>query len=103
MGELVNWILEHLGEDLGIDRLADRAALSPRHFRRVFRETFETTPASYIERLRLERACVLLTTGRLAIERVASSVGFSSADAFRRAFRNRYQSSPNEYRARFLR
>ncbi|MBA8889300.1 transcriptional regulator GlxA family with amidase domain [Dokdonella fugitiva] len=98
---LVDWLLDHLDEDLGVERLADRMAMSPRHFSRLFADTFDATPARYVERLRLERACVLLTSGTLAIDRVAATVGFASADAFRRAFRVRYGASPNEYRERF--
>jgi len=98
---LVDWLVDHLDEDLGVERLADRMAMSPRHFSRLFADTFDATPARYIERLRLERACVLLTSGALAVDRIATSIGFASADAFRRAFRARYRASPNEYRERF--
>jgi transcriptional regulator GlxA family with amidase domain len=59
------------------------------------------TPARFVEKLRLEQACMRLTQGRTPIERIASSVGFNSADAFRRAFRARYGATPNEYRERF--
>jgi transcriptional regulator GlxA family with amidase domain len=100
---LIDWLVDHLDEDLGVERLADRMAMSPRHFSRLFADTFDATPARYVERLRLERACVLLTSGALAVERIASAVGFASADAFRRAFRARYDASPNEYRERFSR
>jgi transcriptional regulator GlxA family with amidase domain len=103
MGELVDWLLEHLEEDLGVERLADRVAMSPRNFRRVFSETFGTTPADHIERLRLERACVMLVSGPLSVDRIAAASGFRSGDAFRRAFRARYLASPSEYRARFSR
>ncbi|TCO38857.1 helix-turn-helix domain-containing protein [Dokdonella fugitiva] len=75
--------------------------MSPRHFSRLFADTFDSTPARYVERLRLERACVLLTSGTLAIDRIAATIGFASADAFRRAFRTRYGASPNDYRERF--
>jgi transcriptional regulator GlxA family with amidase domain len=100
---LVDWLLDHLDEDLGVDRLADRMAMSPRHFSRLFSDTFEATPARYVERLRLARACVLLTSGMLAIDRIATAVGFASADTFRRAFRTRYRASPSEHRERFSR
>ena len=103
MGPLVEWLLENLAGNLVTDRLAERMAMSPRHFRRVFVETFDATPAVFIERLRLERACILLTSGASTIDRIARSVGFASADVFRRAFRARYGVSPLEYRARFVR
>jgi transcriptional regulator GlxA family with amidase domain len=98
---LVDWLVDHLDEDLGVERLAERMAMSPRHFSRLFADTFDSTPARYVERLRLERACVLLTSGTLAIDRIAATIGFASADAFRRAFRTRYGASPNDYRERF--
>lgn len=100
---LADWLLDHLDEDLDVERLAGVMSMSARHFRRLFGETFETSPSAYIERLRLERACLLLTTGAQSIERIAQSVGFASADSFRRRFRQRYHASPQEYRARFVR
>lgn len=54
-----------------------------------------------IRKLRLEQACIRLTQGRAPIGRIASGVGFNSADAFRRAFRARYGVTPNDYRDRF--
>lgn len=101
MSALVDWLLAHLDEDVDMERMAEQVAMSARHFRRVFAETFGMTPARFVEKLRLEQACLRLTQGRTPIERIASSVGFNSADAFRRAFRARYGASPNEYRERF--
>ncbi|MGH8216646.1 MAG: GlxA family transcriptional regulator, partial [Rhodanobacteraceae bacterium] len=89
MGALVEWLLANLDGDISIERMAAEAAMSPRNFRRVFGATFGSTPARFLERLRLEQACLHLTQGRTPIERVAASVGFRSADAFRRAFRAR--------------
>lgn len=101
MSGLIDWILAHLDTELSIDRLADQLAMSSRNFRRVFQATFDTTPTDYVERLRLERACVLLTSGSQPIERIAAAVGFASADVFRRAFHARFLSSPSAYRERF--
>ncbi len=98
---LLDWLLQHLDEDLAVERLAGQVAMSPRNFRRVFVETFRDTPARFVERLRLEQACLRLTAGKGSVERIAAGVGFRSADAFRRAFRAHYGSSPAEYRQRF--
>jgi transcriptional regulator GlxA family with amidase domain len=99
--ELAGWLLLHLHDDLTVERMADQVAMSERHFRRVFAETFGTTPAQLVEQLRLEQACLRLTQGKAPIERIASGVGFHSADAFRRAFHKRYGVTPGEYRERF--
>ncbi|WP_431637892.1 GlxA family transcriptional regulator [Dyella sp. KULCS107] len=97
LGSLVDWLLAHLHEPVDIARMAAQVAMSPRHFRRVFAETFGTTPARFVETLRLEQACLRLTQGRAPIGRIAAGVGFNSADAFR----TRYGVTPNDYRERF--
>jgi transcriptional regulator GlxA family with amidase domain len=101
MGALVDWLLAHLDGELTSERMAEQVAMSARHFRRVFSQMFGMTPARFVEKLRLEQACLQLTQGRAPIERIAASVGFNSADAFRRTFRARYGATPNEYRERF--
>jgi transcriptional regulator GlxA family with amidase domain len=83
--------------------MAEQVSMSPRHFRRVFADTFGTSPARFVEHLRLEQACMRLTRDKTSIDRIASSVGFRSADVFRRAFRARYGATPGEYRERFAR
>jgi transcriptional regulator GlxA family with amidase domain len=98
---LVDWLLQHLDETLTVNRMADHMAMSPRNFRRVFIQAFRVGPARFVEQLRLEQACLRLAGSAAPIERIASSTGFNSADAFRRAFRGRYGTSPVEYRNRF--
>jgi transcriptional regulator GlxA family with amidase domain len=103
MGTLVGWLLAHLKDEITSERMAEQVSMSPRHFRRVFADTFGTSPARFVEHLRLEQACMRLTRDRTSIGRIASSVGFHSADVFRRAFRARYGATPVEYRERFAR
>lgn len=103
MGALMDWLLTHLKDEVTSERMAEQVSMSPRHFRRVFADTFGTTPARFVEHLRLEQACMRLTRDKASIDRIASSVGFRSADVFRRAFRARYGATPGEYRNRFAR
>lgn len=101
LAELSDWLLAHLDEDLPVGRMADQVNMSERNFRRAFAKQFQTTPARFVERLRLERACSLLTSTRSPVDRIAEKVGFETGDTFRRAFRRRYGTSPREYRERF--
>lgn len=101
MDALVEWLIAHLGEAITVEAMADRVAMSTRNFRRVFAESFGTTPARFVEHLRLDQACLQLAESRAPIQRIASDVGFNSGDAFRRAFRARFGASPLEYRERF--
>jgi AraC-like DNA-binding protein len=63
-----------------------------------FKESTGENFISYVENLRLKDACTLLKRNSIPIETIAASVGYSSAHAFRRAFKRRHGMSPAEYR-----
>jgi transcriptional regulator GlxA family with amidase domain len=95
---LVAWISENLADDLTLETLAARARQSPRTFHRRFAAETGTTPAAFVERLRLDRARALLEAGQSAKE-VAGTTGFGSLDRLGRAFKRVYALSPSAYRA----
>jgi transcriptional regulator GlxA family with amidase domain len=99
--ELIGWMIGHLHHDLSVETLAAKACLGPRQFSRRFKNGFGTTPAAFVENLRLDEARQRLTMPNQNIESVAASVGFKSADVFRRAFERRYGITPGSYRKRF--
>lgn len=101
LSDLATWIISHLNENLSVEVLASKACLCPRHFSRRFKTEFGHTPADFVERLRLDEARRRLSSNENSIENVGLSVGFKSADAFRRAFERRLGVSPSEYRRRF--
>jgi transcriptional regulator GlxA family with amidase domain len=98
---LMAWMRCHLQQDLSVESLAERACLSPRHFSRRFKEIFGTTPAAFVESLRLDEARSRLTDHTNAIKGVGASVGFNSGRAFGRAFERRFGVTPSGYRSRF--
>ena len=99
--DLVAWIRGHLSSDISVPALAARVRLSPRQFARRFTATFGRTPAEYVENLRLSVAREHLGRANRSIERIAASVGFTSADVFTRRFKRRFGISPRSYRERF--
>jgi len=99
--DLQVWALEHLDEDLGIERLADKAAMSPRNFARVFVQQTGVTPAKFVEQIRVEAARQRLEQGRETIDGVASACGLGTALTLRRTFERHVGVTPSEYRARF--
>jgi transcriptional regulator GlxA family with amidase domain len=100
--DLAAWIQGHLRQDLSTESLAERVCLSPRHFTRRFKDVFGAPPATFVEDLRLSEARDRLTLPDQTIDSVADSVGFQSADAFRRAFQRRYGLQPGSYRKHFF-
>ncbi|PYK17958.1 MAG: AraC family transcriptional regulator [Verrucomicrobia bacterium] len=97
--DLPAWILSHLSDDLSIDVLAQRAAMSRRNFTRLFHEAFGKTPAQFVAEARIAEARQRLLVPRNSIESIASSLGFRSADVFSVAFERFTGVRPRIYRA----
>ena len=95
---LLTWARERLDERLSVDRLADRAAMSPRHFARAFAAETGMTPAKAIERLRLEASRERLESSFEPIERVAARTGFGDPERMRRAYIRAFGQPPQALR-----
>jgi len=101
LAELASWIATNPQCDLSIPILANRACLSQRHFVRRFKAAFGQSPGAFVQDRRLDEARRRLSADNLSIDAIAASVGFQSADAFRRAFRHRFRITPGRYRRNF--
>lgn len=95
------WILDHLDRALPVAALAARCHCSERQLSRLFKRHFQLSPAAYVERLRVEEAGQRLIATETSVARIAHSLGYRSADVFRRAFERHYGLAPLQYRARF--
>lgn len=101
IGEIQDWIIEHLEGNLTVEMLAKRASMSPRNFARVFLRESGITPAKYIEKLRLETARRRLEETRLTLDEISSECGVGNADALRRLFLRHMKTTPSDYRRSF--
>jgi transcriptional regulator GlxA family with amidase domain len=101
--ELQHWLNDHLDADLRVDVLAKRASMSPRNFARAFRRETGTTPAAYVEQLRVETAKRLLETTDLSVSAIAKRLGMRHAETLHRAFSRRAGTTPDRYRQHFAR
>jgi transcriptional regulator GlxA family with amidase domain len=84
-----------------IDKLAGHAGQSPRTFFRRFKAATGFTPAEAVERIRLERARILLGTTQLKIDIIAARCGFGSPETMRRIFQHHFGVPPGAMRERF--
>lgn len=100
--ELAPWMVAHLESDLSVERLAGQVCLCPRQFSRRFKHEFKSTPAAFVQRLRLDEARKRLSAAESSVETVARSVGFQDPDSFRRAFVKRFGVAPSTFRGRFV-
>ncbi|MFB6806912.1 GlxA family transcriptional regulator [Streptomyces sp. NPDC056387] len=94
-------ITDHLGADLSAAALAARMCMSERHLARTFRKELGTSPAAYVEAVRVEAARRLLETTDEPLEQVAAAAGLGSVETLHRAFRKQIATTPAAYRRRF--
>ena len=99
---LVRWMEENLDSNLSVECLADRAHMSPRSFARVFPAQTGSSPARFVEGLRITRARELLEAGAESFASVAQLAGFGSEERLRNAFIRRLGLSPHQYRSHFF-
>jgi transcriptional regulator GlxA family with amidase domain len=95
-----DWIRDNFQLQLSVQVLAQRAGMGDRTFARVFRSKVGVTPIEFVEATRVEVGRRLLEETDLPLQRVAPACGFSTPQAFRRAFHRRFGIMPARYRSR---
>lgn len=99
--ELIDWMLEHLDEELTVEVLARRAYMSTRTFARRFRDATGASPAAWLNRQRVLRAQHLLEASDADLEEVARRCGFGTAAIMRHHFIRTVGVAPGRYRQAF--
>jgi AraC family transcriptional regulator len=94
----VDYIMANLDQPLRLEDVARAACFSPYHFHRIFGGLMGETLASFVKRVRLERAVYLLShREEPRLTDVALACGFSSSSDFSRSFRGHYGVAPSEF------
>lgn len=98
---VLDHIHAHYAEPMTIAQLADIAALSPSGLHRTFLRHTHQTVSQYLIRLRIGRACALLSSAVIPIGVIAGEVGYDSLANFNRQFKALKGMTPRQYRAAF--
>jgi transcriptional regulator GlxA family with amidase domain len=103
--EMLRQVLDAVVEDPAgnhtLPAMARRAGISARHVTRLFDDEVGTTPARYVEQVRMEAARAMLEMGDDTMAAVARRTGFGSPESLRRAFMRNLGVMPSAYRASF--
>lgn len=94
----IDYMEEHLSEEMDIGRMAELAALSPFYYQRLFKRLVKKTVMEYIRLRRMAKAAVLLLQSDTRILDIALDLGFSSHEQFTRIFKDTFGMTPEAYR-----
>jgi AraC family transcriptional regulator len=96
---VVDYIHDHLADDISLDDLAGLAAMSPFHFARTFKAANGISPLQYVIAARIERARLLLKSSRLSVAEIAHRVGYDDLSRFGQHFKRHVGMTPGAWRA----
>lgn len=98
MDSILKWIESHLNETIDISRIADKMGFSRTHVFTLFKKRTGLTPADYIIRIRIKRACEALRDPAATSKAVAKACGFTSPSLFNAIFKRQTGLTPSQWR-----
>jgi len=85
-----------------VDAIAKKVGISPRHFKRRFKQATGELPLKYLQRTRIDAARQMLETTKDSIDEITWSVGYQDVSSFCRLFKQTTDLSPKAYRDKFF-
>ena len=98
MRRVREYVEVHLGKSIDLSMLAGVAGLSVHHFARQFKQSAGVTPHAYLTQKRIERAQEMLVQTDIPLAEIAFAVGFFDQGHLARHFRQRFGTTPREFR-----
>lgn len=96
--KVIDYIHSHIYEDISLDELADVSCLSKGYVIGLFKEKVGMPPQQYINRLKIEKAQLMLLTDNTQVKNIAYELGFSDHSYFIRLFKKITGFTPQRYR-----
>lgn len=96
--ETIIYMQQHLMEKLTVEDMAMKNRLSTSHFSNLFRKATGMSPLDYFIHLKMQKACVMLSSSEIKIKDIAVEIGYDDPFHFSRLFKKNMQVSPNHYR-----
>ena len=95
---IVEYINNHLADDIDLEVLAGISNFSPYHFHRIFKAFLGEPIGAFIIRMKVETAARLLRYGDMSVQEIAYKVGYDVPSSLSKAFRQFYNITPTEYK-----
>ena len=99
VNDAIKFIAAHYKENISLNHIAEEVKLQPTYLCRSFKEYTDKTPVEYINAMRIEEACKLLSQTDKRISSIVDELGFKDPGYFARVFKKYTGSKPSEYRS----
>lgn len=97
--KVLDFCVDNIASDIGVEDMAKVAGLSRFHFSRVFKMTQGMSPAFFLTNLRMKRALNLIQNERLSVKEIAAICGYNDASYFCKVFKKFFKTSPEKFRS----
>ena len=98
ISEVTSFILQNYNTPLSLKDVANFSGLTTQSFCRWFKQSLGNNFTTYLNSVRIEKACQNLITTDLTISEIAFKAGFESISHFNRVFKNIKSTNPGKYR-----
>lgn len=99
--DIITFMMENIYSDLTLKELSEKMDMSRDHFSKLFKNKYGYSPIDYFIRMKMQKACELLTTTGLNINEVGLKLGYSDCYYFSRLFKKKIGISPSSYREKY--
>lgn len=96
--QIKQFISEHLQDNITVNDVASHAMINPQYFSFYFKKNTGETFSTYLQRVRMEKACELLRNTDIKIATIAEMVSYKTSTSFFKYFFEQYHMTPAEYR-----
>lgn len=99
---VVEYIQQHLQENISVKTLSRQAYMSEPHFFRCFKQQFGMSPVEFVNEQRIKAAKMMLRAADISITEISFACGFNNINYFLRMFKRHTGITPAQYRKSML-
>ena len=96
---VLNYVEDHIGDNLKLDDLARIACMSSSQFHRLFKKEVGSTPFKFIEELKINTAYQKMLKENTGVQDIAWQLGYNDYETFTRAFKRYFNLSPDDMKS----
>jgi transcriptional regulator GlxA family with amidase domain len=100
--KVFEYVMQNYKEDIKLNDIAGLASMSESAFSRYFKKRTRKTFSTFLTEIRIEHACKLLQKDKHSVSEISFESGFNNLSNFNRQFKSVKNTTPLNYRSRFM-